>query len=187
MHNDFARLTQSLNYDHFYKKGGRGETIEQRGHKMTNENTELDVEWAKRGGIVYGKYDFGGNYLFRLVDCHISRNEYLLYPLFCFEKIYNDRLGSRVIFLRADAMERMATREECTVAGVEYIERHMSAEELASLREDKELLDFMHSTVSSVYFSPSGGGMYVSTLNDKILSTGKTPREAIRAAMKGGV
>ena len=165
---------------------------------MNNKNTEFDVGWAKRGGVVYGKYDFGGNYLFRLVDCHISRNEYLLYPLFCFEKMYNDRLGLRAIFLGSDAMERMATREECAAAGVEYIERPVSAEELADLRKDRVLLEYIIGAsefyvpaleqtsageFSLLLLEDNGGGVY---LRDTYFE-GATPREAIRAAMKGGV
>lgn len=80
---------------------------------------------------------------------------------------------------------RMATPDECEAAGVAYIEPPVSAEELVELRKDKEWLDFMSSTVSSVYFSSSHGGMYLVMLNDIILGTGKTPREAIDAAMKG--
>ena len=79
----------------------------------------------------------------------------------------------------------MATREECTADAVEYIERPVSAEELKLLREDKEMLEFVFKSEFSIshcedgYWFSDSGIAYARDIYP-------TPREAIRAAMKGG-
>ncbi|AXF86674.1 hypothetical protein DTO96_102429 [Ephemeroptericola cinctiostellae] len=96
----------------------------------------------------------------------------------------------------------MATREECEAAGVEYIERPVSAEDLAELREDKERLDWFINQPDFVRVSTNldvdddfceiDGSEHTEIrcaqyIGDSCeISRGASPREAIRAAMKGG-
>ena len=137
-----------------------------------NENTEIDLEWAKRGGVVHsigyelmkygGKiFSDGSMLMLQIVMCHSPVS-----------------VSKRSL--------RMATREECESAGIEYVERPVSAEELAGLREDSEQLAFLtqqRGEDANFIDTYASGGMV------KLGNGGwfKTPREAIRAAMKGGV
>ena len=135
-----------------------------------NENTEFDLEWAKRGGLLINKgrlckYTRGGGEQ----AIHISPISHSPLRILCMQQ------GCR-----------MATREECESAGIEYIERPVSAEELAGLREDSEQLAFLtqqRGEDANFIDTYASGGMV------KLGNGGwfKTPREAIRAAMKGGV
>ena len=85
---------------------------------------EFDLEWAKRGGLLINKgrlckYTRGGGEQ----AIHISPISHS--PL-------------RIICMHERC--RMATREECESAGIEYIERPVSGQELVELREEIERL-----------------------------------------------
>ena len=142
-----------------------------------NENTELDLEWAKRGGVVHsigyelmkygGKiFSDGSMLMLQIVMCHSPVS-----------------VSKRSL--------RMATRAECESAGVEYIERPVSAEEL---RDDQEMLDFLIKNPSARIESEDGYAVQLVVGNYGAYTTwgeGATPREAIDAAMtieaeKGG-
>ena len=202
-----------------------------------NENTEFDLEWAKRGGLLINKgrlckYTKGGGEQ----AIHISPISHS--PL-------------RIICMQAGC--RMATREECESAGIEYIERPVSGQELVELREeierlkeaeiesdfvreklatllaeiaiavkglpnelqahdlsdlpeicrelreDKEMLEWMFSpdifrvVTTDRTYDGTFKSFKVREVSDlsylyfDTLSIGSTPREAIRAAMKGGM
>lgn len=87
--------------------------------------------------------------------------------------------------------------KECAAAGVEYIERPVSAEELAELRKDSERLNAMISMVGEnqiVGIEKQDEEWLLSKYDDADAAPtfvwkccGDTTREAIDAAMKGGV
>ena len=150
-----------------------------------NENTELDLEWAKRGGVVINGAD-----LYR----YAYASEYDYGHKCCLLHLKSKKIG----YWRCDSL-RMATREECESACIEYIERPVSGQELVDLREDKEMLEWMFSpdifrvVTTDRTYDGTFKSFEVSEVSDlsysyfDTLSIGSTPREAIRAAMKGGM
>lgn len=129
-----------------------------------NENTEFNLELAKRGMAVIVCWDDGEAMYF------LSRRKNT------FENVNTDFDD----FFELDDLPsnpmRMATRAECDAAGVEYIEPPVSAEELAELRRDRERLNWVVKIdhESSGQYRFDGGSFF------------DDPREAIDVAMKGG-
>ena len=140
-----------------------------------NENTEFNLELAKRGMAVIVCWDDGEAMYF------LSRRENT------FENVNTDFDD----FFELDDLPsnpmRMATRAECDAVGVEYIEPPVSAEELAELRMDKERLDFLEQNAGYCFtkFSDPHQSVVSRRGGDEI-GAGSAQREAIDAAMKGG-
>ena len=152
-----------------------------------NENTELDLEWAKRGGVVYAEK---ANIIYLCLWTKTNDDRRLVaiaskFRGYCFQT-GSDNGKTSLLHHQYVNVLRMATRAECESAGVEYIERPVSAEEL---RDDKEMLDFLIKNPSVRIESEDGDAVQLVVGNYGAYTTwgeGATPREAIRAAMKGG-
>ena len=134
------------------------------------DHSAFDLDWAKRGGwcIVRGE-----------VCKLISKATYI-------------SSDTDTLFVRAIA-ERMATREECAVAGIEYIEP-MQAEidsleaQLAEARKDSERLDWIISQSEVIVVGANTSEInyvdaYFIDATVKKLAYGNNPREAIDNAM----
>ena len=143
-----------------------------------NENTEFNLELAKRGMAVIVCWDDGEAMYF------LSRRKNT------FENVNTDFDD----FFELDDLPsnpmRMATRAECDAAGVEYIEHPVSAEELAELRKDSKRIDWLIEHSEMFYYHPAKceycvSHYFLDTTDDKVVYA-KNPREAIDAAMKGG-
>lgn len=99
-----------------------------------NENAEFDLEWAKRGGVVYYS-GWTGEMLLKFVT--MGTNEEAIYSgqdgeeLIGYDQtvIWFDFKGNILMEQSIGGMfrVRMATRAECESAGVEYIEPPMRA------------------------------------------------------------
>ena len=132
-----------------------------------NENTEFDLEWAKRGGVLrlHEELADGATILGKCA----RTNEVNVCVIF---------LAPYKFFSTIDVFSvenlRMATREECESAGVEYIDRPGSDQELAELRENKERIKFLFENANLAYLKATS-----SDSMDKFI-------EDIDAAMKGG-
>lgn len=124
------------------------------------DHSEFDLEWAKRGGVVYAEFEVG--YHFQTKDGETCGG-----GLYFYERKRNlfstvKRLGEYDCFSASKNADgvfslsnvvsqchgtcvilRMAAPKECEAAGVEYIEKPVSAEELAELRKDSERLEFV--------------------------------------------
>lgn len=174
---------------------------------MKTESTKFDLEWAKRGGcvILRKKFEDDSEVCCKLFNPHGDWGSFIsIRPNGESSEVISCGYSSTDDSLDCDEYEvvRMATRDECTAAGAEYIERPVSAEELESLREDKVMLDFIISQDNFVMFNEAydideehteiDGTEHFEMIaaryigDGEEISRGATPREAIRAAMKVG-
>ena len=117
---------------------------------LTTENTTFDLEWAKIGApvVFMGKY---GNKLVTYYNVIIPQPSDMepSYPFIDLTIEFNSVSTSLLRLSPADL--RMAARPECESAGVEYIEKPVSAEELAELRKDSERLWLLTELEDSVF------------------------------------
>ena len=173
-----------------------------------NENTEFDLEWAKRGGVFVAlDNQVPHHFAFFGFTCDVVVKRSI-------KKIRGYVVGGWRTFSESYAPTRMATRAECEAAGVEYIERPVSTEDIEHIRgieyargfddgfrknqqETEELKEELHDANEMLeYILRSNGsvallgtgefGFYENAFSiEKRTGTGKTPREATRAAMKG--
>ena len=142
------------------------------------EHVPFDLEWAKRGGIVAADWEDGSTFLYYL-NKKSNKFENLNFEFDDFFEADKDFVSGGLL--------RMATTAE---AGVEYIEKPVSAEELAELRKDSERLDYLLNDGGAIVGKQLNGEFGVFSLRDLStpLSVGLSPRKAIdaaRAAMKG--
>ena len=89
------------------------------------ENTEFDLNWAKRGGVVMLK-----KYLAKVTYvCNISGSMHVAQTLG--QKVFNGESFASV----SPRLLRMATPDECRIAWIEYIERPVSDQSLSDLQQ----------------------------------------------------
>ena len=148
-----------------------------------NENTEFDLEWAKRGGVFVARdnqvthhFDFFG------FTCGLVVKRTL-------KKVSGYVVGDWRTFSESYTPMSMATRAECEAAGVEYIERHVGADELVELCKDRKRIDWLIEHSDMFYYHPAKceycvSHYFLDTTDEKVVYA-KNPREAIDAAMKG--
>lgn len=159
------------------------------------DHSVFDLEWAKRGGVVYHYGDFcryicdGENYN----EIRAGQDGEFLIGV--------EKTVGLVSILTTEKVEnssyylRMATPAECAEAGVEYIEpMHADIDsleaQLAEARKDSERLDWVVGSCNDYGFDVCANNTMISRLYwiagiDEI-AHGKTPREAIDNAIKGG-
>ncbi len=98
------------------------------------DHSEFDSEWAMRGGIVsleYQKYS-GAWQLYPTVN--VLAVPVFRYSHFVFMPFGEHETFGEIISENSRVLSKsMATRAECEAAGVEYIERPVSAEQSAAL------------------------------------------------------
>ena len=141
---------------------------------LSVERIPFDLEWAKRGGVISTAVNEDPALAKLLTTKSDGR------VLFMFFVKHEENEKWHYGFLQKDELHflQMATHEECEVAGVAYIEKPMSAEELAELRKDIERLWMLTELEDSVF--------------DRIMSESESLedlREALDVellAMKGG-
>lgn len=171
----------------------------------------VDMDWLLAGGVVYWPA-WSSEYYLKYVT--MGANQEAIYGgqdgdvLLGYDQtvVWVDLVKLELVEQSIGGMNglRMATRAECESAGIEYIERPVSAEELAELREDKELLEWIlaspaYRSISQRHYFDKESEKYINEGFDVIEATDMsylhvrklaqkcaTPREAIRAAMKGG-
>ena len=142
----------------------------------TVEQTTFNLEWAKRGGVFVYKGVVDPIYTAKLIEVHKSGMLEIVFTNdFSHERCFKDDL-------------RMATRAECDAADVEYIEPPVSAEELAELRKNKEMLEFILThrlEVSDKNTRQYGRGWVVTDCKNKPWSFNReNPIDAITEAMR---
>ena len=93
-----------------------------------NENTEFDLEWAKRGGVfvardnqIHHHFDFFG------FTCGLVVRRSV-------KMVGGYVVGCWRTFADSYTTVRMVTRAECEAAGIEYIERPVSTSEIEHMR-----------------------------------------------------
>ena len=147
---------------------------------LSVERIPFDLEWAKRGGVISTAVNEDPALAKLLTTKSDGR------VLFMFFVKHEENEKWHYGFLQKDELHflQMATHEECEVAGVAYIEKPVSAEELAELRRDSERLDFICDNHAES--RPTMGGSYYAFFQKFMRpAKGDTPREAIDSAMKG--
>ena len=149
------------------------------------DHSVFDLDWAKRGGVVMLEEHMAKvTYV-----CNISGSVYVAQTLG--QKAFNGESFTNV----SPQLLRMATPDECHKAWIEYIEP-MQAEidsleaQLEEARKDSERLDWVVGSCNDYGFDIGVNHTVISRLYwiDGIdeIARGKTPREAIDNAIKGG-
>ena len=179
------------------------------------DHSKFDLEWAKRGGVVLIIHDDSQLKILANLAKYVGEWAYFInttrYAISDCEVYFTCGLsGSSDLETSSDThyVERMATPSECAEAGIEYIEplarwlpiETMQADidsleaQLAEARKDSERFEWMVSYDGEVRNLSCTGNSYCyavyseknGDLNYEYSIYGKTPREAIDNAMKGG-
>ena len=89
------------------------------------DHSVFNLEWAKRGGVVFHTYDSGYSIFWSFFQGAIyglaGHHPKIGYRIIPHEKRYLDLATNQEYKMMAD---RMATPAECETAGIEYIEYH---------------------------------------------------------------
>ena len=102
------------------------------------DHAKFDLEWAKRGGVLMMTT---GNVLALMKV--VEGNYFLIADFFKDDDIGWRKNSPPSHYLHGGEDLRMAIPAECEAAGIEYIKRPVSDEELAELRKDRDRLDWI--------------------------------------------
>ena len=132
------------------------------------DHSVFNLEWAKRGGVVFHTYDSGYSIFWSFFQGAIyglaGHHPKIGYGIIPHEKRYLDLATNQEYKMMAD---RMATPAECEAAGIEYIEYH-GWRPIESAPKNEVILSYVPHSAGG-YVAPV---LFNGTVFNNVVSTG---------------